>query len=112
MDRCLFCDDELNLKSDEHVFLPALGGRMISQATTCRSCNNAFSNNETGKIDDSLAESFVVVRNGLKIWTGRKGVPPTLFDAGEMPNGAKFSLAPGYIPIVNKANLPKSIVSG
>jgi hypothetical protein len=112
MDKCLFCNDDLNPGSKEHVFLSALGGRMISEMVTCSGCNNAFSNNETGKMDDCLAESFVEVRNGLKIWTGRKAPPPTLIDAGEMENGVKFSLAPGYIPIMNKANIPTNIVSG
>ena len=112
MDKCLFCDSELSPGSEEHVFLSALGGRIATYRATCLACNNAFANNETGKVDDALAEGFKEVRNGLRIWSGRKQPPPTLLKAGSLENGAEFDLAPGFLPVVRSGRLPGSFTTG
>jgi hypothetical protein len=112
MDKCIFCDCDLAPGGVEHVFLSALGGRVATRRATCQRCNNAFANNETGKVDDALAEVFKEIRNGLKIWSGRDGPPPTLLKAGSLPNGAEFDLAPGFVPIVRAGRLPTNITPG
>lgn len=112
MDKCLFCDCDLDPGSEEHVFLSALGGRVATYRGSCQVCNNAFAGKETGKIDDALAESFEAVRNGLKIWTGRKAPPPTLLKAGAMPDGAEYDLAPGFVVAMRPGRLPSTITPG
>ena len=104
--KCIFCGSDLNVGSEEHVFLSALGGRITTRRAICLSCNNAFANDETGKVDDALAECFKHVRNGLKIWSGRNGPPPTLPKAGKMDDGGEFDLAPGFVPVMRKGNIP------
>lgn len=112
MDKCLFCDCDLDPGSEEHVFLSALGGRVATYRGTCQGCNNAFAGKETGKIDDALAEAFKPVRNGLRIWTGRKAPPPTLFKAGTMPDGSEYDLAPGFVVAMQRGRLPSDITPG
>ena len=109
MDICLFCKNELGPGSEEHVFLSALGARLVTYRATCHSCNNSFATEETGKIDDALAKSFEEIRNVLKIWSRRNAPPPTLPRAGNLESGAEFDLAPGYIPIVRPGRLPKNL---
>lgn len=112
MEKCLFCDCDLAPGSEEHVFLSALGGRITTTRAICQPCNNAFANDQTGKIDDSLAESFENIRNGLKIWTGRNKPPPTLLKAGTMSDGVEFDLAPGFVPVTRAGKLPNQITAG
>lgn len=108
MDRCLFCNAHLDPGSEEHVFLSALGGRVVTRRATCSQCNNALASDETGKVEDALAEAFKEVRNGLKVWSGRNGPPPTLAKAGAMPDGLGFDLAPGFIPVMRPGRLPET----
>jgi len=112
MNRCLFCDCELTPGSEEHVFLSALGGRVATYRATCQACNNSFANDQTGKIDDALAEGFKQVRNGLKIWSGRNAAPPTLLKVGSMPNGAEFDLAPAFVPVMRVGHVPSTLSVG
>lgn len=112
MEKCLFCDCDLPKGSLEHVFLSALGGRLATTKAICLPCNNAFANDQTGKIDDSLAASFEEIRNGLKIWTGRDKPPPTLQKAGKMGDDIEFDLAPGFVPVTRAGKLPKHIKIG
>ena len=112
MEKCLFCDVDLNPGSDEHIFLSALGGRLITPRATCTKCNNAFAGQETGKIDDALADAFEHVRNGLQIWTGRKKPPPTIANAGVLEEGASFDLAPGFIPFIRPPKVQSDLQVG
>lgn len=112
MDKCIFCDSDLAPGSEEHVFLSALGGRIATRRATCTSCNNAFANDQTGKVDDALAQGFEEVRNGLRIWSGRDGPPPTLVRAGAMSDGTEFDLAPGFVPITRAGKLPNQLDTG
>lgn len=112
MDKCLFCDCDLDPGSEEHVFLSALGGRLVTRKATCQDCNNAFANEQTGKIDDALAKGFEDLRNGLKIWSGRNGAPPTLLRAGTLHSGMEFDLAPGFIPVTRPGKIPSQLVFG
>ncbi|WP_145144488.1 hypothetical protein [Roseomonas gilardii] len=111
MDLCLFCDAELKPGSEEHVFLSALGAHLVTRKVTCQICNNAFASNQTGKVDDALAEAFVEIRNGLKIWSGRDDPPPTLLRAGTLDNGTEFDLAPGFTPVVRPGRLPRDLAT-
>jgi len=106
MEKCLFCDCDLNPGSEEHLFLSALGGRVATHRATCAQCNNAFASEATGKVDDALADGFKDVRNGLKVWSGRNGAPPTLVKAGTLPDGGEFDLAPGFIPVMRPGRIP------
>jgi hypothetical protein len=114
MDRCLFCEAELAPGSEEHVFLAALGGRLATRRATCGFHNNHFARREGGQVDDALAEAFEPVRCGLMIWTGRNKPPPTLRHAGRLPQGPEYDLAPGFVPITRRAEMPdtSSIPSG
>jgi len=112
MEKCVFCDTNLSPGSEEHVFLSALGGRVTTRRATCSGCNNAFSSNATGKVDDALAEGFIEIRNGLKIWSGRDAGPPLLTKAGTLQNGVEFDLAPGYVPVVRAGRIPTQLAVG
>lgn len=112
MEKCLFCDCDLAPGSEEHVFLSALGSRIVTTKATCQLCNNAFASDQTGKIDDSLAMSFEDIRNGLRIWTGRDKPPPTLLKAGTMSDGIEFDLAPGFVPVTRAGKVPNQIAVG
>lgn len=112
MDKCLFCDRDLDPGSEEHVFLSALGGRLATRKATCLVCNNAFANEETGKVDDALAKGFEEIRNGLKIWSGRNKAPPTLLRAGKLDGGLEFDLAPGFVPVARPGKIPREMVYG
>ncbi|WP_334066253.1 hypothetical protein [Burkholderia cepacia] len=112
MDKCVFCDSDLRPGSEEHVFLSALGGRIVTYRALCGQCNNAFANAQTGKVDDALAKGFEEIRNGLKVWSGRNGPPPTLINAGTTAEGIEFDLAPGFVPIVRAGRLPDKLSVG
>jgi hypothetical protein len=110
MEKCLFCDSPPN--SDEHVFLSALGGRLLTRHATCQKCNGHFSRPEGGKIDDLLAEQFLHVRCGLAIWSGRNDPPPSIFRVGKLPDGTEFDLAPGFVPLPRASQIPKNLKDG
>ena len=93
------------------MFLSALGGRLITGRAICPGCNNAFARDETGKIDDALAEGFIPICNGLKIWSGRNGPPPVIKKAGRLEDGTEFDLAAGYTPFMQPGRLPKHLGS-
>lgn len=112
IDKCLFCDADLNPGSEEHVFLSALGARLVTAKAICSGCNNAFANSSTGKIDDALADSYVHVRNALQIWTGRNKAPPTIANAGVLDGGVSFDLAPGFTPFIRPPKLPSQLEAG
>lgn len=103
---CLFCDASLNPGSQEHVFLSALGGRLISRQAICVACYEGFAKGD--KIDDSLSDGFRVLRCALMIWSGRDHPPPTIGRAGRMDDGSDYDLAPGFIPILSPVHLPNN----
>lgn len=94
--------------------MAALGGRLISKQATCTECNNSFSNAKCGEPEVKFAESLVVIRNALKIHTGRDKPPPTIKNAGIMADGQPYDLAPGFVPVLPKAKIPskESVKSG
>src|ERR1700691_1207028 len=112
--KCVFCDCELLKPSEEHVFLSAIGGRVVSNKLTCGKCNNAFSTTEVGKIDETFADSLIIFRNALRIWSGRKGPPPIIHNAGTMDEGIKYDLLPGLIPatISNISSQMNAVAAG
>lgn len=110
LESCMFCENLAG--SEEHIFLSSLGGRAVTRRATCLECNNSFASEETGKVDDALAEALIQIRNALKIWTGRGKPPPTIFRAGTMDDGVEFDLAPGFVPLVRAAQIPDQLVQG
>ncbi|EPO4283113.1 hypothetical protein QK360_00375 [Pseudomonas aeruginosa] len=112
MDKCLFCDVDLNPGSEEHIFLSALGARLVTIRATCSKCNNAFASQDTGKIDDALADAYEHVRNALQIWTGRNKPPPTIANAGVLEEGTPFDLAPGFMPFIRPPKVPSDLQVG
>lgn len=106
----MFCENLAG--SEEHVFLSSLGGRAVTRRAMCLDCNNSFASEETGKVDDALAEALIQIRNALKIWTGRGKPPPTILRAGTMDDGVEFDLAPGVVPLVRAAQIPDQLVQG
>lgn len=106
LDKCLFCHCDLNPGSVEHLFPSAIGGRVTSRRATCTPCNNSFSAKESDAVDEDLATTFILVRNGLKIWSGRDGPPPTLRRVQTLPDGGELDLAPGFVPVTRPGKLP------
>jgi hypothetical protein len=62
MPRCLFCGEEHEKLSAEHVFPAALGGNLELRDGVCTKCNNDFSDFER-----ALAKELVPVRLLLNI---------------------------------------------
>src|SRR4051812_8600725 len=108
MDKCVFCDSELNPGSVEHLFPSAIGGRVTTRRATCTACNNSFSSKETEAVDEDLSATFIHIRNALKIWSGRDGPPPTLKRVQVHPDGAELDLAPGLVPVTRPGKLPET----
>ena len=70
---CLFCDNELDVKTrPEHVLLSALGGRKTSRRVVCSECNGQFGST----IDKELAESVSMLRAKLGHESGAGKPPP------------------------------------
>lgn len=109
-EKCLFCDDPPG--SREHVFLSALGGRLVSRHATCKTCNTHFASDAGGKIDDLLCKQFLHVRCGLAIWGGRDDPPPAIPQAGTFPDGGEFDLAPGFVPVLRAPRIPDGLKPG
>lgn len=104
MDKCIFCNALLSPGSEEHVFLAALGGRIATRRAICIKCNNAFA--ADAKVDDALAESFLIARCGLNIWSGRKKPAPTIRNAGVLDDGSPYDFAPGFVPVLRPSKIP------
>jgi HNH endonuclease len=102
--KCIFCDCPLAPGSEEHIFLSAIGGRIVTDKAICLDCNNSFA--EGDKVDDSLSESFIIPRCGLMIWSGRNNPPPTIKNAGKLDNGMDYDLAPGFVPLAQQVKVP------
>ncbi len=111
-EQCIFCDEALAPGSPEHVFMSALGGRLVTKHAICADCNNGFSSSAGGLIDNALADAFVIVRCALNIWTGRNQPPPTIERAGTMDDGTEYDLGPGLVPFLRPAKIPKVIPLG
>jgi hypothetical protein len=92
MPRCLFCLEEREKLTDEHVFPAALGGNLIVANASCAECNNSFSNQFEQKIAGRLADF-----RRLLLIPDRRGSVPEIFvhvetngetlDAKLMPDG-------------------------
>lgn len=92
MPRCLFCLNEHETLTNEHVFPAALGGALVVEKASCVKCNNRLSN----AFEQTLANRFADFRRLLFI-PDRYGKVPELFvkveadgetlDAKLMPDG-------------------------
>lgn len=70
MPHCIFCLQEKEPLTDEHVFPAALGGVLVLQDSTCVECNNGFY-----KFEQPLAKELTPLRLLLQI-PDRYGVVP------------------------------------
>jgi HNH endonuclease len=62
MPTCIFCLQEKERLTEEHVFPAALGGALVVENSVCVGCNNGFS-----KFEQPLIEEFTPLRLLLKI---------------------------------------------
>ena|SRR5690348_13584536 len=62
MPRCIFCLQEHERLTEEHVFPAALGGSLVVENSVCVGCNNGFS-----KFEQPLIQEFTPLRLLLKI---------------------------------------------
>src|SRR5437899_670536 len=74
MPRCLYCLNEFERLSDEHVFPAALGGALVLMGAVCANCNNGFSQ----AFEQTTANRFSDFRRLLLI-PDRYGQMPDLF---------------------------------
>lgn len=100
---CLFCpiESETLAGSREHVFLSAIGGRIVTRRVVCAECNNKFS-----PWDDEISKLCLLIRNALNILSGRDEPPPTIRNAYRHESGHYFDLAPSLTPVPQRARVP------
>jgi|SRR5580700_8451888 hypothetical protein len=72
MPQCIFCLQEKERLTDEHVFPAALGGVLVLGNSVCAECNNGFS-----KFEQPLAVELAPLRLLLQIPDRRGKVPET-----------------------------------
>ena len=74
MSNCYVCNIELTEenKTEEHILLNSLGGRLKSTKLICKKCNSTFGN----KIDSQLSDQFNFFANLLMIKRDRGNPPP------------------------------------
>jgi hypothetical protein len=70
MPQCIFCLNEFQKLTDEHVFPAALGGVLVLKDSVCAACNNGFS-----KFEQPLAEELAPLRLILQIPDRRGEIP-------------------------------------
>lgn len=106
--KCIYCKNIITSTSTEHIIQSAFGSNLKSKNIICPDCNNFFSRNESGKIDDVLANQFKEIRNLLNIWGDRKTPPPTLRNVAII-DGVPLHLGPGGVPIFGKSIRNESV---
>jgi hypothetical protein len=73
MAKCIFCPNQLGLKTKpEHILLAALGGRKTSRKLICSNCNSLFG----ATIDAELAKQFAPLRSMFGLKSGNGDMPP------------------------------------
>lgn len=96
MTSCIFCSSQLSQDTKpEHVWLAALGGRKTTRQVICSSCNNVLGSGP----DKALAESVALIRNLLKLASGRGGPPPAI--KGLRHRNDRIVLHPGGVPALD-----------
>jgi hypothetical protein len=66
MPRCIFCGEESEKLSSEHVFPAVLGGKLELENASCTTCNNGFSG-----VEFALREPFAGMRTYIKSGEGQ-----------------------------------------
>ena len=79
MPRCIFCGDESEKLSSEHVFPAVLGGKLELENASCTACNNGFSN----AFEQTIATRLKDFRYIFRI-PDRYGKIPELFAKAEV----------------------------
>lgn len=104
---CIYCLEEKS-PSTEHILQSSLGCTFTSKEIVCEDCNNSFSDQKYGAIDNVLAKQMEITRNFLNIKSGRNKPPPKLKNVYEI-NGISIDWEPGGDP--NFSKLPKREIS-
>jgi hypothetical protein len=79
MPRCIFCGDESDKLSREHIFPAALGGKLELKNASCTACNNGFSKS----FEQAIATRLKDFRYIFRI-PDRYGKVPELFAKAEV----------------------------
>ena len=79
MPRCIFCGDESDKLSSEHIFPAALGGKLELKNASCTACNNGFSKS----FEQAIATRLKDFRYIFQI-PDRYGKVPELFAKAEV----------------------------
>jgi hypothetical protein len=79
--RCIFCGQEHEKLSAEHVFPAALGGNLELRDGVCTKCNNDFS-----KFESALAQELIPIRLLVQI-PDRRGDVPSADAVAKLKNG-------------------------
>jgi hypothetical protein len=92
MPKCVFCPNEENPLSEEHVFPAALGGALVVEDCVCTSCNNGFSKFEQPLIREMAPLRFILQipdRYGKLPYAEATAKTETKeYDARVMPDGS------------------------
>jgi hypothetical protein len=101
---CYICDIELTTdnKTDEHIILNAIGGRLKSKSLICEKCNSEFGE----KIDSVLAKQLNNLSNMLMVNRHRGKPQPIIGD--NQTTGEKYILDVGGKPRLFKPTIEKT----
>lgn len=100
MAKCYVCEHEITSrnKSDEHILLNSIGGRLHSPDLICSKCRPQFD-----EIDSCLSKQLNSTANMLNIKRDR-GTPQPI-DAERVDTGEKIHLSPGGKPVIVKPKI-------
>lgn len=101
MANCYVCGRALDHENqtEEHIFLNAIGGHLMSKELICQKCNSDFGDN----IDTSLAEQFNMISALLNIKRDR-GIPQP-FKAIDSQNDIGYIVKPGGKILLQKPDI-------
>lgn len=101
---CYVCGKRITMKnkSEEHIILNAVGGKLKSKELICKECNSKIGN----QIDSELAKQLNFFANLLNIKRDR-GIPQDVVGVVKK-TGEKYSIKPGGKPSLNKPSIIKT----
>jgi hypothetical protein len=107
MSHCYVCGTEINEtnKTEEHILLNAIGGKLKSTTLLCKQCNSEFGED----IDSELAKQLNPICNMLNIKRDR-GEPQPI-QATIKTTGEHISLDPGGKPVMLKPKIEETKVN-
>lgn len=103
MPSCFICGEEITSenKSEEHIFLNAIGGKLKSDKLICKKCNA----NMGDKMDAELAKQLQFFSTLLNVSRDRKDNKP--ITAIRKNNGEKITILPGGKPQLHKPKVKR-----